>query len=173
MNFMLMLRRDDSDGAERGACSASKGLRDVGSDGAASKRGVREERGMGGMVAGAAGESEKKQLGEKLSVGREERREGRNRDGRGGEGGGGGSASVPLLLHPRNGFIGAGGQTTIEVRCVAPLAGWQKYVVVVRNLSLGSTTGGQHDHTLAIKVLGHGSHPMGPPSPTPHGTPPS
>ena len=58
------------------------------------------------------------------------------------------------MLHPRNGFIPPGGRCTIEVRCVAPQPGAQKYIVVVRNLSSAS---GTQDTELPIRT--HGVHP--------------
>ncbi|KAL1530705.1 hypothetical protein AB1Y20_001604 [Prymnesium parvum] len=69
------------------------------------------------------------------------------------------STQAPVLLHPRNGFIPAGSSCTIEVRCQAPVPGWQTYSVVVRNLKRdANNVGAQKDHTLQIKVQGVHPH---------------
>ena len=63
------------------------------------------------------------------------------------------------MLSPRNGFIEAGSSCTIEVRCQAPVPGWQTYVVVVRNLRrTTNNAGAQKDHTLQVKVQGVHPH---------------
>ena len=62
---------------------------------------------------------------------------------------------VPLLLHPRNGFIPPGGSCVVEVRCVAPQPGSQRYVVVVRNLS-----GAGSAQDLLLHIRARGVHPQ-------------
>ena len=64
----------------------------------------------------------------------------------------------PVLLSPRNGFIAAGGSCVVEVRCQAPLPGWQQYVVVVRNLKRAGGSTSQQDHALRIRVQGVHPH---------------
>ena len=62
---------------------------------------------------------------------------------------------VPLLLHPRNGFIPPGGSCVVEVRCVAPQPGSHIYVVVVRNLS-----GAGSAQDLLLHIRARGVHPQ-------------
>ena len=181
MNFMLMLRREESDERNdgRGKRDSEKDRKGSGAldrsekekglhlkekesirEGAADGSAIKEKKlgrvgeAVGTAVQGPVVSSEKKL----------EKKPREERDKERGEGGGaklapgeGGSQSVPLLLHPRNGFIPAGGKCSVEVRCVAPLPGWQRYVVVVRNLSQQSS-GGQQDHKMAIRVQGVHPH---------------
>ena len=176
INFMLMLQREEGDSGERaGGKKESKGGGDKGSGGERGgsersgglreKESIRDESKGDGSIA-KRGEAAPKLVGsgeklggEKLSVGgagreerREERREGRGLQGREREGGG--VQSVPILLSVRNGFIAAGGKCAVEVKVVAPLPGWQRYVVVVRNLSqnLSGTRG--LDTSLSLRVQG-------------------
>jgi hypothetical protein len=153
MNFMLILRRDDAESAEHRA------RRD--------ERTVAAGAAVGGEIASITKGSERRDvMRERESLRSEALR---------GEGGSSTLAAVkataeglshtveavhtqkvrtqqPVLLHPRNGFIAPGAKCTIEARCVAPLPGWQRYTVVVRNLS--PTAGMVQDHAMSIRVRG-------------------